>query len=77
MRPGRLDVRQGIEWETVEVSTAGELDAGSLPVLVQCTDAEIGGDNQKGLTLDANDVSCMDSPGLSVLIELSERAGEG
>ncbi len=66
----------GIDGETVDLSTEDELDAGSVPVLVQRTDAEIGGDNQKGLILDSIDVSCMDSSGLPVLMALSQRAGE-
>ena len=71
-----LNVRYGNEGETVGLSAEDELDAGSVPVLVQRTDAEIGGDNQKGLILDSKDVSCMDSSGLPVLMELSERTGE-
>jgi anti-anti-sigma factor len=76
MKPGGLAVRHENEGETIALSTEDELDMGRVPLLVRRTDSEIGGDDQKGLILDAKDVSCVDSSGLSVLIELSERAGE-
>jgi anti-anti-sigma regulatory factor len=76
MKPSILDVRQQTEGETVALSTEDELDVGSIPVLAQRTDAEIGGDDQKGLILDLSDVNCMDPPGLPGLIELNKRAGE-
>lgn len=74
VRPIRVEVREEIQGEDVTLSVAGELDLGSVPVLAQHIDTQIGDGDQKALTLDLSDVTFMDSSGLRLLIELNERA---
>jgi anti-anti-sigma factor len=74
VRPGRIEVRHESDGETLFLSIAGELDLGSVPILAQHIDAEIGDGEKKALTLDLSDVTFMDSSGLRMLIEVSERA---
>jgi anti-anti-sigma factor len=74
VRPSRIEIRQETEGETLTLSIEGELDLGSIPVLVQHIDAQIGDGSEKALTLDLSDVTFMDSSGLRMLIELNERA---
>jgi anti-sigma B factor antagonist len=74
VRPNRIEVRQQAEGETLVLSVEGELDLGSIPILAQQIDTQIGRGDTKALTLDLSDVTFMDSSGLRMLIELSERA---
>lgn len=73
VRPIRLEVREEPDREHPTLAVDGELDLGSIPLLAQHIDGQIG-DGQEALTLDLSGVTFMDSSGLRLLIELSERA---
>lgn len=74
VRPIRIEIREELHGEDITLSVEGELDLGSVPLLAQHIEAQIGDGNEKALTLDLSDVTFMDSSGLRALIELNERA---
>ena len=73
VRPIRVEVREQTDGETQVVAVDGELDLGSISLLAQHIDDQIGGE-RKALTVDLSGVTFMDSSGLRLLIELNERA---
>jgi anti-sigma B factor antagonist len=72
-RPPRIEIRETREGEKLTVSVEGELDLGTIPALAQHIDARTDSDDG-ALTLDLGGVTFMDSSGLRMLIELTERS---
>jgi anti-sigma B factor antagonist len=73
VRPIRVEIREETDGEHQILAVEGELDLSSIPVLARHLDGQIGG-VRKALTVDLSGVTFMDSSGLRLLIELSERA---
>jgi anti-sigma B factor antagonist len=73
-RPGRVEIREQVEGETVTLWVEGELDLSTIPVLSQQLDPHIAGHGHTALRLDLSAVTFMDSSGLRLLIELHERS---
>jgi len=73
VRPIRVEVREQTDGEHQILAVEGELDLGSIPVLAQHIDGQIGG-VRRALTVDLSEVTFMDSSGLRLLIELNDRA---
>ncbi len=72
-RARRFEVRDRTDGATHRLAVEGELDLATVPVLANSV-ADRLGTSPTNLTLDLSEVTFMDSSGLRLLIELSERA---
>jgi len=72
-RRSGFEVSELTDGESQGLAIEGELDLSTVPVLAQRVDDRLG-ESPTRLTLDLSAVTFMDSSGLRLLIELSERA---
>lgn len=72
-RPTAFEVRQESDGSEVRLKLVGELDLRTATELSQRLD-EVLADGATALTVDLSDLSFMDSTGLRLLIELSNRS---
>jgi anti-sigma B factor antagonist len=73
VRPARFGIRDLTDGATRVLAVEGELDLNTIGVLARGVQDRLG-ESPGNLTLDLSAVTFMDSSGLRLLIELSERA---
>jgi anti-sigma B factor antagonist len=73
VRPAPFEITERTRGVVTTLSVAGELDLGSAPLLGQRVEDKLS-EHPTTLTLDLSGLTFMDSSGLRLLIELTERA---
>jgi anti-sigma B factor antagonist len=76
VRQSKFEIEETEVGPGVTLAIAGDLDLSTIPLLTQRVDGRLAKGAER-LTLDLGELTFMDSSGLRMLIELSERAKAG